>query len=662
MRAGSGGAASTSGGINDRAEYWVRNICRSKWSKDWVRNGFPLWWEDKAVQPPAQQHRNHSGATQHADVLTKMLGELTAAGAAREVQARPKVVLPLNVIPKRQEGKFRLLLDGRKVNEFLYCPRFKFERLTELEHLLQPGEFMMGVDLKDGYWQLRMSEEAQQYLGFEWQGRYYVFTVLPFGITSAPWGFQKLMREFSARLRSRGFRLVNYLDDFLFLLGTDKAEALRARDELLAEFRAAGLEINAAKSQLEPTTRLQCLGFTIDSATMRFEVPEARWAGFQAALTAVRQSGGTCGARTLARAVGHAVSLHLVAGRFVRLFTRACTAALAAAPSWDADVPLGPEVRAEVDFWAGLRREALTAQVCAESAVVGVDVTLNTDASSFAWAGVASAELRAKGYLKPWERELSSGLREVLAIERALLALQQHLRGKRVLVRTDSTNARSAVEHGSGRPLIHAAALRIFWWAQEQGVRLTVAWVPREQNAEADALSKLEESCDWQLHPKWFGLLDVRWGKHTVDRFASAENRQGGLRFNSLYYSPGAEAVDCFTQDWNGEGEVNWCNPPFALVGRLWAFLRAKSVRAATVIVPDWPSAPWWPALCSVAGWSPAVLEVQELDRAVDLFRPGVHNGNQHGVGKPRWRVFALRVSFARGWEARVRQPYRSKP
>jgi hypothetical protein len=110
--------------------------------------------------------------------------------------ARPtKVVLPVNVIPKKQQGKFRVLLDGRPVNVGLYCPTFKYERLTDLEHLLQPGELMVSIDLVNSYWQLRMEKGAQEYLGFEWRGKYDVFTVLPFGLKSAPWGFRKLMRE-----------------------------------------------------------------------------------------------------------------------------------------------------------------------------------------------------------------------------------------------------------------------------------------------------------------------------------------------------------------------------------------------------------------------------------------------------------------------------------
>ena len=134
------------------------------------------------------------------------LKEFLAAGAAREWEGTtpPRCVLPLNVIPKKQPGKFRGLLDGRHVNEYLTCPKFEYERLSDLDSLMQPGEFMVGIDLTNSYWQLRMNDAALEYLGFEWRGKYYVFSVLPFGLKTAPWGFSKITREFCAYLRASG--------------------------------------------------------------------------------------------------------------------------------------------------------------------------------------------------------------------------------------------------------------------------------------------------------------------------------------------------------------------------------------------------------------------------------------------------------------------------
>ena len=78
----------------------------------------------------------------------------------------------------------------------------------------------------------------------------------------------------------------------------------------------------------------------------------------------------------------------------------------------------------------------------------------------------------------------------------------------------------------------------------------------------------------------------------------------------------------------------------------------------ATVIVPVWPSAVWWPLLCPALGrWSPAVVGTRALPGVRELFRSGPESGNQVGAGAPKWRVMALRVSFTSGWERRATLP-----
>jgi ribonuclease HI len=507
------------------------------------------------------------------------------------------------------------------------------------------------VDLANGYWQLRMQDQALEYLGFEWRGKFYTFTVLPFGIKSAPWGFQKLMREFCAYLRAKGVRLINYLDDFLFMLGMDMAQALRARDDLLRIFKAAGLGINTAKSQLQPVRRLQCLGYIVDSGSMRFELPPERWAAFQAAVASVEAANGVAHARDVAKVAGHAVSMHLVVGRLSRLFTRACTASLLCKRDWDSYVPVTPELRDELRFWRNLSLERLKAPII--EAPESTAVTVNTDASAFAWAGVLTDGTVARGSLSQGERATSSAQRELLAVHYTLQSFEERLKGRRVHILTDSANGQAIMEHGSGKAHLQRLALSIFWWCQKQGVRLSVSWVPREQNTVADCFSKLEESCDFQLHPQWFGVLDAKWGPHTVDRFASTENALC-KRFNALYHCPGAEAVDCFAQNWRGDN--NWCNPPFSLMGRLWAFLRMQGA-SATVIAPVWRSATWWPLVCQGATWSPAVVGAMLIPRGRDLFVPGTAKAGRFGVGVPKWDVVALRVSFCNGWQSRQRVP-----
>lgn len=150
---------------------------------------------------------------------------------------------------------------------------------------------------------------------------------------------------------------------------------------------------------------------------------------------------------------------------------------------------------------------------------------------------------------------------------------------------------------------------------------------------------------DWKLSPGLFAWLDSKWGPHTIDRFADANNKQLE-RFNSRFWNPGSEAVDTFTTHW-GFGENNWWCPPPYLVPRL--LKHANQCGAiGTLVVPKWPSAPFWPMIFT-KGEVPEkfVLEVIHLAVNVDTVLPG-RSGGTLFKGEPNTGMLALRLNFAR--------------
>ena len=82
--------------------------------------------------------------------------------------------------------------------------------------------------------------------------------------------------------------------------------------------------------------------------------------------------------------------------------------------------------------------------------------------------------------------------------------------------------------------------------------------IPHAENQQADYLSWLQNKDDWKINPVVFPELHLHicWGPHTVDEHLNTQLPQ----FNSLFWSPGTEAVDAFTGDWGGE--TNWICPP----------------------------------------------------------------------------------------------------
>ena len=73
--------------------------------------------------------------------------------------------------------------------------------------------------------------------------------------------------------------------------------------------------------------------------------------------------------------------------------------------------------------------------------------------------------------------------------------------------------------------------------------KLGPEWIPRELKVTADLLSKVMDLNDWMLNPKGFQQVDIAWGPHTIDDFASFQNCQLPS-FYSHTWKHGLGAVD----------------------------------------------------------------------------------------------------------------------
>ena len=70
----------------------------------------------------------------------------------------------------------------------------RYEDLNTAGNYLEKGKYLFSFDLKSGYHHVEIFPNHTQYLCFSWNHIYYKFMVLPFGLTSAPYIFTKIMR------------------------------------------------------------------------------------------------------------------------------------------------------------------------------------------------------------------------------------------------------------------------------------------------------------------------------------------------------------------------------------------------------------------------------------------------------------------------------------
>lgn len=582
---------------------------------------------------------NQQSALNNAEFVRASVSELLTNRCVKQVAKVPYICSPISVV-ESSSGKKRLVINLRHLNKFLWKQKFKYEDLRTAMLLLEKGDYLFSFDLKSGYHHVDIAVVHQKYLGFAWEGSYYVFTVLPFGLSTACYMFTKLLRPLVRYWRGQGIRIVVYLDDGLGA-ATGELKAADVGGVVRSTLEQAGFVFNREKSIWKPTQRLQWLGFVIDMELGQIEVPHDKITklldllGKTACVTRVS-------ARQLASVVGKIISLGLAVGPISRLMTRSLYAVLESRVAWCGLLSLSDEARKELEFWSTNILEYKAQPIWHSPSAVRV---VYSDASSTGYGGyiVEHGHYTAYGQWTAVEASQSSTWRELTAVWRVLQSLASKLSNNRVRWFTDNQNVARILQVGSRQLQLQEVAMMIFSLTVLYQIRLEPEWIPREKNERADYLSRIVDLDDWLLNPVIFAQLDVQWGPHTIDRFADYNNSQL-CRFNSRCWNPGSEAVDAFTADWSGEN--NWWCPPIGLIPRVIRHAQACSAYG-TLIVPCWPSAPFWPILCPTENqFAPFVTEVIQLPQQEGLFLPSVSGAVLFNGEVPNTVVYALKCEF----------------
>ena len=179
-------APTLKGRLKSRVSYW-ESINANRFIVDVIKFGYRIPF---VSTPLAKRFSNNKSALAHHDFVTNAILELVANSAIVEVSSVPLVVSPLSVALS-SSGKKRLILDLRYLNQHVWKEKFKFQDWRVFRNFLSRGGFIFSFDLKAGYHHDDIFPAHQTYLGFSWifQGavKYFCFTVLSFGLTSAPY-------------------------------------------------------------------------------------------------------------------------------------------------------------------------------------------------------------------------------------------------------------------------------------------------------------------------------------------------------------------------------------------------------------------------------------------------------------------------------------------
>lgn len=163
---------------------------------------------------------------------------------------------PVTLVPKA-DGSHRFCIDYRKVNALTRADSYPLPRVDDCIDCVGSSRFISKFDLVKGYWQVPLSDRAQEISCFTALGRTYKCLVMPFGLKNAPACFQRMMNTLTADIPG----CVTYLDDVIIHSDTwqDHLEGIEA---LLRVLQDANLVLNLKKCHLVQA-KVQYLGYVI---------------------------------------------------------------------------------------------------------------------------------------------------------------------------------------------------------------------------------------------------------------------------------------------------------------------------------------------------------------------------------------------------------------
>ena len=152
------------------------------------------------------------------------------------------------VMVKKKDGTIRFCIDYRNLNKITQKDAYPLPLPDQVQDKLSGMNFFSKLDLNSGYWQIPILESDKEKTAFSpgpGMGLY-EFNVLPFGLTSGPSFFQRVMDQI---LKGLGYCKDNFIDDILVFSPDIESHRTALRDVFL-RLRKSNLTLRGKKCEI----------------------------------------------------------------------------------------------------------------------------------------------------------------------------------------------------------------------------------------------------------------------------------------------------------------------------------------------------------------------------------------------------------------------------
>ncbi|KAM2333980.1 hypothetical protein ACFXTH_011592 [Malus domestica] len=147
---------------------------------------------------------------------------------------------------RKKDGTLRLCIDYRQLNRVTIKNRYPLPRIDDLFDQLKGACVFSKIDLRFGYYQLKIKDDDVPKTTFRTRYGHYEFLVMPFGLTNASAAFMRLMNEIFQQYLDRF--VIIFIDDIL-VYSKSKAYHIRHLNLVLKKLREHQLYAKFSKCQ-----------------------------------------------------------------------------------------------------------------------------------------------------------------------------------------------------------------------------------------------------------------------------------------------------------------------------------------------------------------------------------------------------------------------------
>lgn len=583
-------AEAPTGNVSRYYDHWP-SITKNSFILSIVRSGYCIQFHS----PPEQFHSiiSNPKCPNKRLALRQQIARNLQIGSISVVSPSNDQFLSRVFCVKKSNGEDRMIIDLSHLNSFVNKVHFKMESLDVVKSLLRPNDYMVSIDLADAFLSIPLHESSKKYTTFEFENVRYWFNSIPFGLTSSPRIFSKVLRPVIIWLRSRGLRITSYLDD-IFICDQSPSLLSSSVDLALDTLSDLGFKPNLKKSKLSPSRDLLHLGYLWDTISMTISLPPEK-INKTKVLANHLLSLEKVSLRDISSFLGLVIShsngldngsLHFrkIQLQFVAKF-KSCS-------SWDSCYCLSPAARNELFWWS---QDFPCVPVSLSDSLP--DLTMHCDASLSGWGCTLSSGHVASGEWSNSEKSFHINYLELKAIFFGLKCFSELIKNKYLQIFSDNTTSVSYINKRGGTHSSYLCSLAITIWefSYSIGTKITASHIAGTSNSTADFYSRhIDFVHDYSIpFPVFNKISEALNFFPKIDLFASRLSSKLP-RYYSYKADPYASGINAFLNPWP---DHVYMFPPINIISMVLKKFYSEKVSKGLLVTPAWPGLPDIPVI-----------------------------------------------------------------